>query len=372
MSDNKTQKNGNLVPAKKSELIKYSHALVSRGLELAKKITLESIKDRKKREFVKSQMELLILDATKDIEKHPKHGRSYHKRGAVYIYVEQYDRAILDFTKAIEIDSEDFLSFFERGIVYGKKGHHDQAISDFIKAIEINPWGVDSCYNLLGHEWKQFDGAISDFTRVIQAKPKSAIGYYWRGNVYKNMGHIDQAISDFTKAIEINPNSVAVYCSRGAAYFKKGQYDHAISDCTKAIEINSSDDQWGESSFAKKDSTFMLPLIYCSQGRYAEAERLYKQLLTRFEEPDDLDNYLVVEVLNGLAELYSALGRYAEAERLYKRLLTIHEKKVSGPDNSDVANVLENMAKLCKNSGKENEAKKLEERAKRIRSNLYR
>ena len=61
------------------------------------------------------------------------------------------------------------------------------------------------------------------------------------------------------------------------------------------------------------------------------------------------------------------MGKYTEAEPLYKRVLAIREKAL-GPDHPHVASVLENMAELYKEMGKKEAAKKLEERAKRIRS----
>ena len=49
--------------------------------------------------------------------------------------------------------------------------------------------------------------------------------------------------------------------------------------------------------------------------------------------PDHPD---VAQSLNGLAALYKAEGRYADAEPLYKRCLAIREKAL-GPDHPDVA-----------------------------------
>ena len=56
-----------------------------------------------------------------------------------------------------------------------------------------------------------------------------------------------------------------------------------------------------------------------------------------------------------LAELYYNQGRYAEAEPLYKSSLKILEK-VLGPDHPEVAIMLEHMAELYKKIGKEDEA----------------
>ena len=49
--------------------------------------------------------------------------------------------------------------------------------------------------------------------------------------------------------------------------------------------------------------------------------------------------------LNNLAVLYDNQGRYAEAEPLYKRSLAIREKAL-GPDHPDVATALNNLAEL--------------------------
>jgi hypothetical protein len=56
------------------------------------------------------------------------------------------------------------------------------------------------------------------------------------------------------------------------------------------------------------------------------------------------------------------------AEPLFKRSLKISEKAL-GKNHPHVATVCENMAELCRQIGKEDEAKRLEARARRIRSN---
>jgi tetratricopeptide (TPR) repeat protein len=71
--------------------------------------------------------------------------------------------------------------------------------------------------------------------------------------------------------------------------------------------------------------------------------------------------------LNHLAELYQAQGKYSEAENLYKRALVIWEKAL-GPDHPHIATVLENMAGFYRKIDRADDAKRLEERVKRIRS----
>jgi tetratricopeptide (TPR) repeat protein len=75
----------------------------------------------------------------------------------------------------------------------------------------------------------------------------------------------------------------------------------------------------------------------------------------------------VAILLNTLASLYHTEGKYTEAEPLFKRSLAIREK-ILGPEHPDVAAVCENMAKFYRKIGKTKEAEKLEIRSQKIRS----
>ena len=61
---------------------------------------------------------------------------------------------------------------------------------------------------------------------------------------------------------------------------------------------------------------------YKEEGRYADAEPLYKRALAIREKALGPDHPAVAQLLNNLADLYTAQGRYADAEPLYKRALT--------------------------------------------------
>ena len=93
-----------------------------------------------------------------------------------------------------------------------------------------------------------------------------------------------------------------------------------------------------------------LAVLYTEQGRYAEAEPLYKRALAIDEKALGPDHPDVATALNNLAGLYDDQGRYAEAEPLYKRALAIREKAL-GPDHPDVAASLNNLAALYRRPG---------------------
>ena len=70
--------------------------------------------------------------------------------------------------------------------------------------------------------------------------------------------------------------------------------------------------------------------------------------------------------LNNLAGLYYTQGRYAEAEPLYKRALAIREKTL-GPDHPDVANSLNNLAGLYQDQRRYADAESLYKRTLAVR-----
>ena len=55
------------------------------------------------------------------------------------------------------------------------------------------------------YEQGDYQGAIADFTKVIEIDPQSADAYHNRGTAKDDLEDYQGAIADYTKAIEINP-----------------------------------------------------------------------------------------------------------------------------------------------------------------------
>ena len=75
----------------------------------------------------------------------------------------------------------------------------------------------------------------------------------------------------------------------------------------------------------------------------------------------------MAQSLNNLASLYQDQGNYAEAEPLYQRSLAIWEKAL-GPEHPNVAQRLENYAALLRETGRDDRAADMEDRANAIRA----
>ena len=88
-----------------------------------------------------------------------------------------------------------------------------------------------------------------------------------------------------------------------------------------------------------------LAVLYQKQGRYGEAEPLFKRALTIREKSGDSGNSNLALALENLAIVYDDQGRYGEAEPLYRRALAMREK-TSGPEHESVAVELNNLGLL--------------------------
>src|SRR5580765_5604870 len=81
------------------------------------------------------------------------------------------------------------------------------------------------------------DGAIADFTKVIEMNGKDqAFCYYFRGMAHYRKGNFNQAIDDLSKAIALKPDP-RFFDDRGNLLARQGELDRAIVDLNKAIEL---------------------------------------------------------------------------------------------------------------------------------------
>jgi tetratricopeptide (TPR) repeat protein len=107
--------------------------------------------------------------------------------------------------------------------------------------------------------------------------------------------------------------------------------------------------------------------VYESQGRLKEAERLYIRALRIQENASSKDRSSNAVYLQALADLYTGEERYSEAETLYKQAVDIWEGSL-GPKSPAVAGVLESYVKLLRKMSRNDEAIRVEQRAKAIRN----
>ena len=149
-------------------------------------------------------------------------------------------------------------------------------------------------------------------------------------------------------------NSLAiVYGKQGKYPDAEGLFKRALAICEKALGKDHPDVATTLSNLA---------LVYTDEGRYADAEGLHKRALAIREKALGAGHPDVAYTLNNLAIVYADQGKYADAEGLFKRALAIWEKAL-GKDHPDVATPLSNLANAYKEQGKYADAEGLHKRA---------
>jgi len=213
-----------------------------------------------------------ILEFNKAIEINPNKAEIYYVRGSAYAQEKIFDKALVDFQKAknlgASIDPNDIKSLtygvMKQGEEYFKQGNYDNAILEFNKAIEASPECADAYYNrgVFYDNQENFSQAISDYSKTIELNPNFAKAYYGRGFEYAKQGNHTQAILDFNKAIEINPNEAVTYYYRGHEYFQRKQYDKALADFQKAKELGADIDPKIINSLKNRPGNWKNTILY--------------------------------------------------------------------------------------------------------------
>jgi len=128
----------------------------------------------------------------------------------------------------------------------------------------------------------------------------------------------------------------------GNAAYGKAQYQEAerlLSKSAAAAEA------FGPQNARLAASLNSLALVYDDQGKFTNAESMYKRALSIFEniQPPDQEN--IAATLSNLSDLYREQGKFNQAEPLCTRALEIRTR-VLGQNNADTATSMNNLALL--------------------------
>jgi CHAT domain-containing protein/Tfp pilus assembly protein PilF len=157
---------------------------------------------------------------------------------------------------------------------------------------------------------------------------------------------------DLEEAKRLNEEAIKLY-QQGKYNEAEPLYKRSLSIREKALGSNHPDVAASLNNLAG---------LYYSQGNYSAAEPLLKRSLSIYEKALGSNHPDVATSLNNLAALYRTQGNYSAAEPLYKRSLSIYEKAL-GSNHPDVALSLNNLAELYRTQGNYSAAEPLYKRS---------
>ena len=110
-----------------------------------------------------------------------------------------------------------------------------------------------------------------------------------------------------------------------------------------------------------------LATVYLYEGRYDDAEELFKQVLANNTlEPDDR---VTLQSMHDLALVYLKKGRPYDAEELYAKVLAVFREKF-GPEHPNTLRTMGNLASVYQDQGRLDEAEELHKHVLTSRTDL--
>ena len=173
---------------------------------------------------------------------------------------------------------------YDLGVLLFNNQQYDEAISNFQKALQANP-NLIHAYNYLGNafqEKKQFDKSISYYEQAIQINPADVTAYMNLGILFLNTNQHGEAREYFSTALQINPNLYQAYDYMGLSLIMENNFDKAMECYRSSLLINPNSAM----------TLVRLGYILARQGNLNEAEKVYKHALE--VDPNNIDAYEAV------------------------------------------------------------------------------
>ncbi|MCW5212814.1 tetratricopeptide repeat protein [Desulfobulbus sp. TB] len=207
------------------------------------------------------------------------------------------------------------------------------------------------------------EAAKQVFDKVLEKERKSvALAAFQNGQLAEGRVDYAKAMSQYTKAVTLEEDNTDYLLAAGKMALTMAAYSKAEYWFSRLLAIR----EIGEEENAELGTALHnVAGLYYKQGRYDEAEPLYKRTLKIREKQLGKEHPDVAESLNNLALLYYEKGRHDEVELLLKRALEIREKQL-GKEHPDMAESLNNLALLYYEKGRHDEAELLLKRALEI------
>ena len=198
---------------------------------------------------------------------------------------------------------------FNNGVDKYEQGDYQGAIDDWTKVIEVNPQEVDAYYNrgVVFYQSDQYEQALADFDRALKLNAQSAQILYARGSVYMEQGNYREARNDFRNALKSAPDMVSAHFKRGVAYQRLGQLDKAIDSLTEAIDRQPQDPLY---RIARAEVALELGDVDSAMIDYKRA----------FLLQDDPTTLLSSSTIAGLALVYAELDDQQQASKMWDML----------------------------------------------------
>lgn len=253
----------------------------------------------------------------------------------------------------------------ELGISQMEQGDYEGAAASFQKALDQSVGSVgaeelDICYYkaLALYKTGDSEGALEQYTALIDFDDDNWEVYYLRGNVYLHEGDTESALNDYAKAAALHENDTELYVHIYENLTDAGEEDSGQEYLEKVLSIKPSkaEDYYyigdiyfltGDNENAKanlllaEDSGYdkallLLGQIYAAEGADDDAKAAFSSYMEKY--PDD-------------AEALNELGEIALSAKEYENAVTYLESALEATDGSLEMTIRKNLIAAYEYSG---------------------
>ncbi|MDY7016031.1 MAG: tetratricopeptide repeat protein [Cyanobacteriota bacterium] len=136
--------------------------------------------------------------------------------------------------------------------------------------------GADVLFNRGVQKLQQRDyqGAIADFSALIERESGNANAYLGRAIAYRNQENYQAALEDYNASLSLNSTNANAYLGRGITKRKTGDDRGAIEDYTQALRYN---EDYGQAYYNRGLSKVELGDLDGAIADFRQAARLYRE-----------------------------------------------------------------------------------------------
>ncbi len=169
-------------------------------------------------------------------------------------------------------------NYYNNGLTKYNNKNYDDAISDFSKYIKLKPNETKGYYarGICKMEREDYEGALSDFDQALIIDPTDINTLKAHGGIYYNIKDYKAAIRDYSKIIKIYPDSVNAYYLRANAEIKRKKNRNAINDFTIAIKLEPNN---FVGYYYRADTKYAIDDIKGAIKDYSKAIKIYPTLV---------------------------------------------------------------------------------------------
>jgi tetratricopeptide (TPR) repeat protein len=198
------------------------------------------------------------------------------------------------------------------GTLASGTGQYESAVAEFQRALEAEPTS-DDAYRGLGFAYEHL-GKLAEAERThrqaIDLRPQYWGGYSWLGGFYFRQARYSEAAEMFKQVVALVPDSFRAYYNLGGTYIHMGRYSDAVVVLQRSVAIRPN--AIGYSNLAT---------AYFHQKQFAEAARTYEEAV-KLDERD-------YQLWGNLGDAYFwAPGKRADAVRAYQKASTLAKAKL--------------------------------------------